>query len=140
MSPAVIIAIMIAMGAQVVPGSGEETNMALVLIGTIAMIALAPVPGIVLAARVKRTAYAEDAKLEVILRVTEEGERYLFVLNPDPDERASDRVLLDFPVSAAVDVSVEGGYPVKVASEGERSSIAMTLGPCETAVLYLTSE
>ena len=93
-----------------------------------------------LAARVKRTAYAEDAKLEVILRVTEEGERYLFVLNPDPDERASDRLLLDLPVSAAVDVSVEGGYPVKVASEGERSSIAMTLGPCETAILYLTSE
>ncbi|MFW6156811.1 MAG: hypothetical protein ACOC7J_05780, partial [Armatimonadota bacterium] len=90
-----------------------------------------------LAETVKRDAWAENARFEVITRVTDEGDRYLFALNPGAEERQTDRVLLSGDVSAATDVSVEGGYPVPVAQQGERAAIEMTLGAGEMAVLWL---
>lgn len=90
--------------------------------------------------RVKRTTWAEGARLEVVMRVTEEGDRYLFVLNPDPDLSASDTVLVDQPVEYAVDVSVPGGYPVPVKKREGRAALDMTLGPCEMAVVWLGSQ
>ena len=90
-----------------------------------------------LAERVARDAWAEQARFEVVLRVTEEGDRYLFVLNPSPDEARSDTVRMSLPVQAATDVSVAGGFPVPVSSDREGAAIDMTLGPCETAVVWV---
>jgi hypothetical protein len=87
--------------------------------------------------RVTRDAWARDARFEVLTRVADNGERYLFVLNPDPDERVSDRVLVSGQVAAATDVSVERGFPVPVRRQGGRSAIDCTLGPGEMAVLWL---
>jgi hypothetical protein len=92
-----------------------------------------------LSERVKRDAYAENAKLEVVVRVTARGTPYLFVLNPDPDEKATDRLILSSRPGMATDVSVEGWCRVPLLRTEKGTAIEMTLGPCETAVLYLTS-
>lgn len=90
-----------------------------------------------LAERVERDAWCEDAGFELVMRETEDGERYLFALNPSADERVSDRVRLAGDVRAATDVSVEGGYPVPVVRAGEDAVVTLTLGPGEMAVLWL---
>lgn len=91
----------------------------------------------VLTERVTRDAWAERARFEVITRVSDEGERYLFALNPSPEERLTDRVLLWGDVSAATDVSVEGGFPVPVTRDGGQAAIDLTLGAGEMAVVWL---
>ncbi|MGD9495744.1 MAG: beta-galactosidase [Armatimonadota bacterium] len=90
-----------------------------------------------LGARVMRDAWAEKAQFEVVLRVTQEGERYLFVLNPSPDEARSDTIHTRFAARTATDVSVQGGFPVPLRAEGGGAALDLTLGPCETAVLWL---
>jgi hypothetical protein len=90
-----------------------------------------------LAERVRREAWAENARFEVIIRVTDEGERFLFAINPSADERLVDRVLLAADVSAATDVSVQGGFEVPVARQDGRAAIELTLGAGEMAVLWL---
>lgn len=86
---------------------------------------------------VTRDAWSENARFEVIMRVTDEGDRYLFVLNPDAEERLAGRVLVAGDVAGATDVSVQGGYPVPVTVEAEHAAIDMTLGAGEMAVLWL---
>jgi len=90
-----------------------------------------------LAERVERDAWAEQARFECLLRVTEDGERYLFVLNPSADEARSDLVRLGFAARAATDVSVPGGFPVEVRQAGDGPAIQMALGAGEMAVLWL---
>lgn len=90
-----------------------------------------------LAERVTRDAWAEDAQFECVLRVTDDGERFLFVLNSSADETRSDVVHVSFAVQQATDVSVEGGFPVPVRREERGAALDMTLGPCETAVVWL---
>jgi hypothetical protein len=90
-----------------------------------------------LAETVIRDAWSENARFEVIMRVTDEGERYLFVLNPSAEERLSDRVLVDSDISEATDVSVEGGYQVPVARDAGQASVDITLGAGEMAVLWI---
>ncbi|MFP4248055.1 MAG: beta-galactosidase [Armatimonadota bacterium] len=90
-----------------------------------------------LAERVSRDAWAENARFEVITRVTDEGERYLFVLNPSAEERLSDRVMVACDVSEATDVSVERGFAVPITPEGEYMAVDLTLGAGEMAVLWV---
>ncbi len=89
---------------------------------------------------VTRLAYSDEARFEVVMRVTDEGDRYLFVLNPDPDESATDRVIVNQAVSVAVDVSVADGFPVPVEPIGDGGAMNVTLGPCETAIIWLGRE
>jgi len=86
--------------------------------------------------RVARDAWSENARFEVLTRVTDDGERYLFALNPSPEERLTDRVLVSGEVSAATDVSVEGGFPVPVTQQGDLAAIDVSLGAGEMAVLW----
>lgn len=90
-----------------------------------------------LADNVTRDAWSENARFEVITRVTDDGERYLFVLNPDAEERQSDRVMIAGGISAATDVTVEGGFSAPVTQEGDHAAIEMTLGAGEMAVLWV---
>jgi hypothetical protein len=90
-----------------------------------------------LAETVTRDAWSENARFEVLLRVTDAGERYLFVLNPDAEERVADRVLVAGDISEATDVSVEGGCPVPVEAEGGHAALQVTLGPGEMAAFWV---
>lgn len=90
-----------------------------------------------LAERVRRDAWADDGAFECVLRLTDEGERFLFVLNPSHDDVRSATVHLSFAAAAATDVSVPGGYPVPVRAEGGGATLQMRLGPGETAILWL---
>jgi hypothetical protein len=85
---------------------------------------------------VLRDAWSENARFEVLTRVTEEGDRYLFVFNPSTDERLTDRVIAG-DISEATDVSVEGGFPAPVTQEDGVSGIEISLGPGEMAVLWV---
>jgi len=84
-----------------------------------------------------RAARTRNNRLEVVLRITETGERYLFALNPDPDNPAADTVLLAQPAGTAVDVTVAGGFPVKVSSTREGAAFHIRLGPAEFAAIHL---
>lgn len=90
-----------------------------------------------LAENAVRDAWSENSRFEVIMRVTDEGARYLFVLNPSAEERLSDRVMVASDITEATDVSVEGGFPVPVAQQGDTAAIDMTLGAGEMAVLWV---
>ncbi len=87
--------------------------------------------------RVLRDAWARDAGFEVLTRITDDGERYLFALNPSADESRTDRVMLSGEVASATDVSVEGGFPVPVIRDGVHPAIDLTLGAGEMAVVWL---
>lgn len=87
--------------------------------------------------RVRRHAWSERSQFEIIPRIDEDGRRYLFVLNPSPDERRSDVIRSGEPVRSATDISVPGGYPVAVRPAGDGSAMDVTLGPGEMAILWL---
>jgi len=72
-----------------------------------------------------------------LLRVTEDGERYLFLLNRSVDHPVTPYVHSRKPVKEAIDVLVPGGCPVPVQTNREGSTITVRLGPGETAVLWL---
>ncbi len=90
-----------------------------------------------LAENVSRDAWSENARFEVITRVTDTGERYVFALNPSAEERQTDRVMVPGDISEATDVSIEGGCPVPIAREGDAAAIEISLGAGEMAVLWL---
>lgn len=75
---------------------------------------------------------------EHVLRVTEDGEKYLFILNPDVDHPIKKNYIeLDFPVKEAIDILAPDGFPVPVETHGNRATIQLRLGPGETTVLWL---
>ncbi len=85
----------------------------------------------------ERQAWSEGNRFEVVLRLAEDGGRYLFLLNPDADNAAGDTVQIARPVKAAVDVTIPGGFPVSVKRMGTGSALDVRLGAGETAVIYL---
>ncbi len=92
----------------------------------------------ILREKVLRLAWSENAAFEVLPRLAENGERYLFVLNPDPDEVRSDRVSTTWPMTEPVDISVPGGFHIPVTADNSVvNSIPMTLGPGEMAVVWV---
>ena len=90
-----------------------------------------------LAATARRAAWSEASRFEVVLRTAEDGGRYLFLLNPDVDRPAEDTVRVGFPAKSAVDVTIPEGFPVKVSPTAGGASLAVRLGPGETAVVFL---
>jgi hypothetical protein len=74
---------------------------------------------------------------ENVLRETEDGDCYLFALNPDVDRPIEDRIEIAGLVSRAVDVTAPGGFPVPVGRDGDMSTVTVRLGPGETAVIWL---
>jgi hypothetical protein len=90
-----------------------------------------------LADRVRRAAWTESGRLEVVLRIAENGDRYLFVLNPDVDATVCETVHLADPVVVATDVSVPEGFPVPVRPLGKGSAIDLTLAPAESTGIHL---
>ena len=84
-----------------------------------------------------RAAWAENARLEVVLRVAEDGERYLCLLNPDVDQPAQETVRVAGPVARAVDVLIPGGFPVPVAPAEGGVALDVRLGPGEATVIHL---
>lgn len=96
-----------------------------------------PVALQLIARTAQRAAWAAESRFEVVLRVTEQGDRYLFALNPDPDRAAEDTVLVADTFSRAIDVSVAGGFPVPVQQSGSNSALRARLGPGEFAAVLL---
>lgn len=86
---------------------------------------------------VRRDAWADGDCFEVLLRVAEDGGRYLCLLNPNVDKAAQDTVCVSRPVARAVDVSVPGGFAVPVAKRGGGAALKVRLGPGEATVIYL---
>jgi hypothetical protein len=82
-------------------------------------------------------AYAPPEVTGGLLRVTDDGERYLFLLNRNVDHPATPYVHSRKPVKEAIDVLVPGGCPAPVQTDREGSTIKVRLGPGETAVLWL---
>ena len=74
---------------------------------------------------------------ENVLRVTEEGDRYLFCLNRDVEHAVEDAVQIRGAVRAAVDVTAPEGFPVPVKTTRDVSEVRVKLGPGETAVIWL---
>jgi hypothetical protein len=84
-----------------------------------------------------RAAWAESSRFEVVLRIAEDGGRYLFVFNPDVDNPAQDTVRVAEPARQAVDVTIPDGFPVRTRPADGGSAMDVQLGPGESAVLYL---
>ena len=84
-----------------------------------------------------RPVWGENAAFEVVLRTTEEGDRYLFILNPDVDEERTDTIHMNIPVNAVTDVSLPGGYPVALEIGEATSFFTLTLPPGDTAILWI---
>jgi len=84
-----------------------------------------------------RAAWAENNRLEVMLRVAEDGGRYLCLLNSSVDAAAEDTVHVAQLVKQATDVLVEGGCSVPVKHFGAGSSLSVRLGPEEGTAIYL---
>jgi hypothetical protein len=76
-------------------------------------------------------------RTENVLRVAENGDRYLFILNPDVDHGLETSVWLNGPIPPAVDVTAPGGFPVPVAFKDGVSTLKVRLGPGETAVIWI---
>lgn len=87
--------------------------------------------------RAGNEAFSAERKLEVVLRLAEDGGRYLFVLNPDPDHEATDQILIADPVETAVDLAIDGGWPVPVREVEGYDAVTVRLGPCESTVIEL---
>jgi len=87
-----------------------------------------------------RSAWSRDGKLEVLVRVDEEGDTYVSVLNPSPDDAVVDTVIVLNRVQAAVDVTLPGGCSIprsEAKSNGRtETQMEMRLGPCEWALVY----
>ncbi|NUQ64308.1 MAG: hypothetical protein HUU20_17710, partial [Pirellulales bacterium] len=83
-----------------------------------------------LARQVPRSAWAENRRFELLLRVAEDGGRYLCVLNPNVDEAAEDTVRVSVPVNEAVDMWIARGsaVPVRPAASGVAIQRALALG------------
>lgn len=86
---------------------------------------------------VPRDAWAEDSRFEVLLRVAEDGGRYLCLLNPSVDEAVQDTVHVSQAVGQAVDIAVTGGCPVPVKPVKGGAALNVRLGPGEATVIYL---
>jgi hypothetical protein len=72
-----------------------------------------------------------------LLRITEDGERYVFVLNRDVDHPREVVVTSWQPVREAVDVLVPGGCPVPVKQTGGTYAMTVRLGPGEMTAVWL---
>ena len=87
-----------------------------------------------------RPAWSEANKFEVLMRIDETGAVYLSVLNPDPDKKVVDTVVIPRRLETAVDVTVPGGCPIMLedVEAGERtgSRFQLQLGPGEAAFVY----
>jgi hypothetical protein len=81
--------------------------------------------------------WSRNRQFETVLRTTEDGERYLFVLNPSAEARREDVVCLRQGPTSVVDVSVDGGAPVPVVSTEGIAGLCLRLQPGEAAVLWL---
>ncbi len=90
-----------------------------------------------LAAKSRRAAWPMGGKVEVVLRVAEDGGRYLFALNADVDQAVTESIVIDGPVQTAVDVTVDGGFPVPVGRRNGQPVVEVRLGPGDSAVLHL---
>ncbi|NUN03860.1 MAG: hypothetical protein HUU41_22355 [Bryobacteraceae bacterium] len=90
-----------------------------------------------LARHVPRSAWAENHRFEVLLRVAKDGGRYLCILNPNVDEAAEDTVRVSAPVNEAVDVWAAGGCAVPVRPAPGGTAIQLRLGPGEATVVYI---
>jgi len=81
--------------------------------------------------------WSRERRLEVVLRVAEDGGRYLFILNPDPDAAREDFVCLRQAPTAVTDISLAGGARVPVASIDGTPALRLRLFPGESAVLWV---
>jgi hypothetical protein len=79
----------------------------------------------------------EGNRIEVMLRIAEDGGRYVCLLNPSVDETARDVVHIGGPLTSATDVTVPGGCAVPVENREDGGQFAVRLGPGEMTVIYL---
>ena len=94
----------------------------------------------VISAATQRAAWCKKSRFEVVLRIAEDGGRYLFVLNPDVDNAWQDTVCLTPRVRELTDVSVPAGFPVPIRTEAEITTCEVRLAPGDCAVLYAGGE
>ena len=83
------------------------------------------------------SAWSAESRFEVVLRVTDEGERYLFVLNPSSDAVATDTVHVAEPIARAIDVTLPSGFLVSLRRAGQGVAMSLRLAPGDCAVLHL---
>ncbi|HOM83422.1 MAG TPA: beta-galactosidase [Armatimonadota bacterium] len=87
--------------------------------------------------RTKREAWPVAGRLIVVPRVTEDGGRTLFLLNPDLDAPVEEQVRVARAANRAVDLTVDGGYPIALKRDGEGVSFTVRLGPGESTAVWL---
>ncbi|MHB8993676.1 MAG: beta-galactosidase [Armatimonadota bacterium] len=75
--------------------------------------------------------------IEAVLRVTENGDRYLFLLNRNVDQPAETTVHVRQTAKQAIDVMVPGGATVPFTSDRQGSYLKVRLSPGETTALWL---
>ena len=87
-----------------------------------------------------RHAWSEGNRFEVLMRIDQTGAVYLSVLNPDPDEKITDTVVVPRRLETAVDVTVPGGGPITLEDfqdeRGKASRFKLQLAPGEGAFVY----
>jgi hypothetical protein len=84
-----------------------------------------------------RRAAWSDAGLELMLRALPGGGRVLVVLNAELRNRVAGKVVVDGSYRSVVDVTVEGGMPVKATRAGGATELHVDLAPGEARVLLL---
>ena len=82
-------------------------------------------------------ASSDNTDLETVLRVAENGDRYLFLLNRNVDKPAEATVHVRLPIQQATDVMVPGGAKVPFTTGRDGSNLKIRLSPGETTALYL---
>ncbi len=87
-----------------------------------------------------RAAWAENSSFEVLLRVTEDGGRYLCILNPNVDHAIEDTIHISAPVKQAVDLWTVEGSAIPIQPNQVGSQFKLRLGPGEATVVYVGDE
>jgi hypothetical protein len=82
-------------------------------------------------------ASSDNMDVETVLRVAENGDRYLFLLNRNVDRPAETTVHIRQPLKQATDVMAPGGATMPFTTNREGSYLKVRLSPGGTTALWL---
>lgn len=83
--------------------------------------------------KLPRTAWADGDIIEVIPRVDQDGNEYLFLINPSLEKNAKAAIHFTSSCKSVIDISLHEG----VAIPAQNQTFAVTLAPAESAVVWL---
>ena len=92
----------------------------------------------VLARSTARFAAAAEDRVQLWLRASPDGDRILFLFNPDSDTFADDTITLRASGVKLVDIEVPNGFPVPATSDGKTTRFKISLAPAGLTGIKIT--